>query len=82
MKVKRYNMNIAERELKSSDIPSMEEVTELDNINIYKVIPLPFGGFIALDPENIHCYKRRIKFKLVSKVLRKPLRFSGFTLID
>ena len=80
LKLKRYILNVAEKDLKPGEVSATnEDVVELDNQNIYKIISLPFGGFIAIDPENIHCYKRRIKSKLVTKRLRKPMKFTGIS---
>jgi hypothetical protein len=44
---------------------------------------LPFGGFLAFEPEFIHCYKKKIRNKLVSrKLTRKPIKVSAITPID
>ena len=43
---------------------------------------MEFGGFIAIEPEFIHCFKKRIKHKVVSKKLRKPLKIKAICSID
>lgn len=55
---------------------------ELENTNIYRVFPLAFGGFLAFDHEYIHCYKKKFRFKLVSRKLRKGMRIAAITQID
>ena len=61
---------------------SSEDTVEFDNPNVYRVLPLHFGGFIAIDPENIHCYRKRIKTKVISKKLRNPMKITAFCAID
>lgn len=43
---------------------------------------LEFGGMIAFDTEFIHCYKRKLKSKLISKRLRKPMKVCAIAPID
>lgn len=72
---------MADKDIESSGTPS-EDQAEFDSPSIYRVLPLDFGGFIAFDPEYIHCYKKRIKTKVVTKKLRTPMKVTGFCALD
>lgn len=37
---------------------------------------------MAIDPDNIHCYRRRIKTKVITKKLRTSMKITGFCQID
>ena len=79
LKLKRYYLNMNDKDIESS---SNEDICDFDNPNIYRLISLPFGGFLAIDPEHIHCFKRRIKTKVVSKKLRNSMKITAFCQID
>ncbi len=74
-------MNLAEKDIESAS-SHHEDLAEFESPNIYRVLPLDFGGFLAIDPDFIHCYKRRIKTKVVSKKLRTTMKITGFCPID
>ena len=59
-----------------------EDQAEFENPSIYRVREMEFGGFIAFDPENIHCYRKRIKSKIITKKLRNPMKVTAFCAID
>mgnify|MGYP001807394320 CR=1 FL=1 len=72
-------MNIAEKDIEAG--PS-DETLEFESQNIYRVMPLDFGGMIAFEPDAIHCFRRKIKTKVVTKKLRSSMKVVGFTAID
>lgn len=72
-RVKKFNMSLVDKEFKTSDINSTEDTIELEKLSTYLIHPLEFGGFLAIDPDNITVYKKKLRQKLVSKQLRKTL---------
>jgi len=59
-----------------------DDQVDFDTQTLYKLKELEFGGFIAFDPEHIHCYRKKIKNKVVFKKLRKPMKVTALTNID
>jgi hypothetical protein len=79
LKMKRYELSMADKDIESGQA---EEVADFESNQVYKVFPLIFGGYIAFEPELIHCYKRKIKTKIVSKRLKNPMQVTAICLID
>eukprot|EP00347_Sterkiella_histriomuscorum_P011081 403373826 len=79
LKLKKYYLNILEKDIEPAQ---NEQQLDFENMHIIRVKELEFGGFIAFDPENIHCYKKRINSKIISKKLRKPMKVTSITAID
>lgn len=77
--MKKYYLNIQEKDIEPV---SHDDHVDFDSHHIYRVMELEFGGIIAFDPENIHCYRKRIRSKINSKRLRKPMKVSAITPID
>lgn len=46
------------------------------------MFPLEIGGFIAFEPDYVHCYKRRIRSKICSKKLRNVMKVTAICAID
>lgn len=84
MKLKRYQLKLDDKDLKTSDgTPTFnEDNVEFESPNVYKLLPLVFGGFLAFDSQTVHCYKKKIRFLLSSKKLKRPLRVTAVCLID
>jgi hypothetical protein len=51
-------------------------------VNIYKVMPLEFGGFLAFEPDYVHVYRKRIRTKVLSKKLRTSMTVKAICNID
>lgn len=79
--MKRYYLNIADKDIENA--ASHHDVeAEFESPTVYRILPLDFGGYLAIDPDFIHCYRRRIKTKVVSKKLRSTMKITGFCPID
>ena len=89
MRLKRYLLDIQGKDLKSvheqqdhhhhhQHSRHDRDVVELDS-GVYKVEPLCFGGFLAIEADKVHCYRRNIQEKLLTKELRKSMRIKCFT---
>jgi len=78
-RLKRYYLNIADKDIEAGGV---DETLEFEGVNIYRVVPLEFGGVIAFEPDYIHCYRRRIKTKVISKKLRNQMKVTSICAID
>lgn len=82
LRVKKYNMSIIDKDLKSSDTNSTEDTVELEKLSTYMICPLDFGGFLAIDSDNISVYKKKLRTKLLTKQLRKVMQVKAIIAID
>lgn len=82
LRVKKFNMSLIDKDLKSSDTNSTEDTVELEKLSAYMIYPLDFGGFLAIDPDNISVYKKKLKTKLLTKQLRKVMQVKAIIAID
>lgn len=73
-------MNLTEKDI--IDSQASEDICEFDNNNIYKIIPLDFGGFLAFDPDYMHVYRRKVRTKVISKKLRSQMIIKAVCNID
>ena len=48
----KYQLDLGEQELVAADKEAVKFVSNA----IYKILPLPFGGFLAFDPEFVYFY--------------------------
>ena len=79
MQLKKYELNVADKDIESQ---ANEDVATFEGNNVYQIYPLDFGGYLAIEPDQIHCYKRRVKTKVVSKKLRKHMKIKAISRID
>jgi hypothetical protein len=79
---KKYHLHIDQKDLKPSQESGSESVVKLPNKNVYRIFPLPFGGFLAFDPENVICYRKNIRHTLITKKLRKIMRINSICPMD
>ncbi|CDW78610.1 dna damage-binding protein 1 [Stylonychia lemnae] len=79
LRVKKYTLNMADKDIEPT---SNDDQVDLESSTTYRIKELDFGGFLAFDPEYIHCFRKRIKNKIISKKLRKPMKITAFNSID
>lgn len=79
LQLKRYELNIGDKDIETS---AVEDIATFESLNVYKVVPLEFGGYLAFDTDFVHCYKKRIRTRVVSKKLRKPMKIKDICQID
>lgn len=70
---------MTERDLEGQN---QDEICEFKSLNIYKILPLEFGGFLAFEPEYIHVHKKEIKMSIISKKLRDSIKVTSICSID
>ena len=73
-------MNLADKDIVDSG--AIEDVCEFESNNVYKVVPLEFGGFVAFDPDYMHVYRKRVRTKVISKKLRSQMVVKAICNID
>jgi hypothetical protein len=79
-KFKRYELNIIDKDV--VDHGQSEDTCELDNVNVYLVHPLEFGGFMAFDPDCMYIYRKKLKTKIIQKKLRSQMKVKSICNMD
>ena len=79
---KKYHLHIDQKDLKAAQDSGTESVVKLPNQNVYRIFALPFGGFLAFDPENVTLYRKNIRLTLITKKLRKIMRVNAICPMD
>ena len=85
--MKKYELNAAEKDIVAASNISggggtSEDTVQFESNEVYLIQQLEFGGYLAFEPNFVHCYKRRIRTKVVSMKLRNPMRIKAICQID